>query len=311
MTDLPAVRGRIEARCALAPLTWLRVGGQADFLFQPADSDDLTAFLRELDPDVPVTPLGVCSNLIIRDGGLPGIAIKLGRAFMDFEVLDGHRVRAGAAMLDSAVAKRASAAGIAGLEFLRTIPGAIGGSVKMNAGCYGSYTADVVESITVITRQGETQTLTPGDIRFSYRSSAIPDDMVITGAILKGRPGDPDVSEALMDDYVAKREASQPTRDRSAGSTFRNPAGYSSTGSADDPNDLKAWKVIDDAGCRGLTLGGAQMSPKHPNFLVNTGTATAADLENLGEEVRRRVKSHSGHDLAWEIRRIGVKVNDP
>ncbi|MFK7943883.1 MAG: UDP-N-acetylmuramate dehydrogenase [Paracoccaceae bacterium] len=308
-SDLPKVRGRLEAGRALAPLTWLRVGGPAEWLFQPADIADLEQFLANLPAEIPVTPLGVCSNLIIRDGGLPGISIKLGRAFMDVEILDDNRVRAGAAVLDSAVAKKASAAGIAGLEFLRTIPGAVGGAVKMNAGCYGSYTQDVIESVTTVDRQGNLHELTA--VNFSYRSSDIPDDMVIVSAVLQGRAGDPAASDALMAEYVAKREASQPTKDRSCGSTFRNPAGYSSTGAEDDPMDLKAWKLIDDAGCRGLTLGGAQMSPKHSNFLINTGGATAADLEGLGEDVRARVKAHSGHDLVWEIRRIGAMVDIP
>ena len=309
MTQLPETQGRLDADRPLAPLTWLRVGGPAEWLFQPADRKDLAAFLHELDPAIQITPLGVCSNLIIRDGGLPGVAIKLGRAFNKIEVLDGHRVRAGAAALDAHVAKRAGAAGIAGLEFLRTIPGAIGGAVKMNAGCYGSYVNDVFESVTVVNRKGEMNLLTA--VNFFYRSSSIPDDTVIVEATLKGRPGDPTEIEARMAEFIRRREESQPVKDRSAGSTFRNPAGYSSTGEDGDPMDLKAWKVIDDAGCRGLTLGGAQMSEKHPNFLINTGDATAADLENLGEEVRARVKSHSGHDLAWEIMRIGVKVNDP
>ena len=311
MIDLPEVHGKLDADRVLAPLTWLRVGGPAEYLFQPADRNDLSAFLRALDPGVPITPLGVCSNLIIRDGGLPGVSIKLGRAFNKIEVLDDHRVRAGAAALDAHVAKRAGEAGIAGLEFLRTIPGAIGGAVKMNAGCYGTYTADVVESVTAINRQGETVELSPEALGFGYRSSDVPDDCVIVEAVLKGGPGNPAEIEARMAEFIRRREESQPVKDRSAGSTFRNPAGYSSTGEDGDPMDLKAWKVIDDAGCRGLTLGGAQMSEKHPNFLINTGNATAADLENLGEEVRKRVKSHSGHDLAWEIMRIGVMVNDP
>ena len=303
---LPDVRGRIHHYRPLAPLTWLRVGGPAEVLFQPADTGDLADFLAST--DMPITPLGVCSNLIIRDGGLPGAAIRLGRGFNGIEVLDGHRIRVGAAALDAHVAKQAAAAGIAGLEFLRTIPGAIGGAVKMNAGCYGSYTADVVSEVTAIDRSGRTVTLTPDQLGFAYRSSAIPDDMVVVEAVLQGRSGDPATSTALMEEFVTKREASQPVKDRSCGSTFRNPAGYSSTGRADDSMDLKAWKLIDDAGCRGLRLGGAQMSEKHPNFLINTGTASAADLENLGEDVRARVKSHSGHDLTWEIRRIGVMV---
>lgn len=308
---MPPVRGRLDAARDLAPLTWLRVGGPAEWLFQPADAGDLAAFLKALPEPMPITPLGVCSNLIIRDGGLPGVAIKLGRAFSGVEILDNHRVRAGAAMLDAHVAKQAADAGIAGLAFLRTIPGAIGGAVKMNAGCYGSYMADVVESVEAITRQGETIALTPDDLKFEYRASAVPDDMVITSAILRGAPGDPAEIHAQMEAALAKRAESQPVKERSCGSTFRNPAGYSSTGRADDAMDLKAWKVIDDAGCRGLRKGGAQMSEMHSNFLINTGGATAADLEGLGEEVRARVKKHSGHDLVWEIRRIGVTVNHP
>ncbi|MEM7190156.1 MAG: UDP-N-acetylmuramate dehydrogenase [Pseudomonadota bacterium] len=314
MTDLSEMlggfspRGRLQPQRALAELTWLRVGGPADWLFQPADRQDLAGFLAALPRDVSITPLGVGSNLIIRDGGLPGVAIRLGRGFNGFEVLDGHRVRVGAALLDSMVARRAAEAGIAGLEFLRTIPGAIGGAVKMNAGCYGSYTADFCKQITLIDREGAERTIAGEDAGFAYRSSEIPADSVIVEAVLQGRAGIKDASENLMAEYIRRREESQPTKDRSAGSTFRNPAGYSSTGDAEDPMDLKAWKLIDDAGCRGLIRGGAQMSPKHSNFLVNTGDATAEDLEMLGEEVRARVKSHSGHELTWEIQRIGVKV---
>ncbi|MEM7422106.1 MAG: UDP-N-acetylmuramate dehydrogenase [Pseudomonadota bacterium] len=309
--DIPLVRGRMEMARPLAPLTWLRVGGPAECLFQPADADDLAGFLGELPRDVPVTPLGVCSNLIIRDGGLPGVAIKLGRAFMTVEILEEHRVRAGAGVLDAHVARRAADAGIAGLEYLRTIPGAIGGAVRMNAGCYGTYTADVVETVEAVTRDGATVVLKPDMIGFGYRRTAIPEDMVITAAVLRGRPGDPAEIHARMDLAMKSRAESQPVRERSCGSTFANPAGYSSTGAADDPMDLKAWKLIDDAGCRGLRLGGAQMSEMHANFMINTGNATAADLEGLGEEVRARVKSYSGHDLTWEIQRIGVNVTSP
>ncbi|MEM7060848.1 MAG: UDP-N-acetylmuramate dehydrogenase [Pseudomonadota bacterium] len=305
---LPDVRGQLQQGRLLAPLTWLRVGGVAEWFFVPADRDDLSAFLSNA-PDVEVFPLGVCSNLIIRDGGLNGVAIKLGRSFQTIEILESHRVRVGAAALDAHVAKRAAEAGIAGLEFLRTIPGAMGGAVKMNAGCYGSYIADVLEDVTIIRRDGTLEILAADEIDFMYRASSIPDDAVIVEAVLKGIPGEKSAIEAKMDLYVTRRSRTQPVKDRSAGSTFRNPAGYSSTGEEDDPMDLKAWRLIDDAGCRGLTVGGAQMSEKHPNFLINTGNATAADLENLGEEVRRRVKSHSGHDLAWEIRRIGVMVD--
>ncbi len=307
--SLPPVRGRLTPDRTISDLTWLRVGGPAEWLFQPADAEDLAKFLAEIDPDVMVTPLGVCSNLIIRDGGLPGVVVRLGRSFNGIEILDGHRVRAGAAALDAHVARRAAEAGIAGLEYLRTIPGAIGGAVKMNAGCYGTYTADVLEEVKLLDRQGVYHTLSCDEVGFAYRSSAIPDDSVILSATLRGEPGDPAAIKARMDDALAKRAATQPVDDRSAGSTFRNPAGYSSTGHADDPMDLKAWKLIDNAGCRGLRRGGAQMSEKHPNFLINAGGATAADLEDLGEDVRRRVKSHSGYDLTWEIRRIGVRVS--
>ncbi len=297
------------AQRPLAPLSWLRVGGPAEVLYQPADREDLVAFLSGCPEDVPIIALGVCSNLIIRDGGLPGVAIRLGRGFSWIEVRDGHRIAAGAAALDGHVARRAAGAGIAGLSFLRTIPGTIGGAVKMNAGCYGGYTADVIENVTVIDRTGQSHVLGQAELGFAYRSSSVPDDMIIIDATLVGKPGDPAAIAAEMDGFVARRAASQPVKERSCGSTFRNPAGYSSTGADDDPMELKAWKLIDDAGCRGLVLGGAQMSEKHPNFLINTGNATAADLEELGETVRARVKSHSGHDLSWEIRRVGVMVS--
>ncbi|MEM0922494.1 MAG: UDP-N-acetylmuramate dehydrogenase [Pseudomonadota bacterium] len=305
---LPPTRGKIQMARPLAPLTWLRVGGPAEALFQPADEEDLADFLARCPAETRLTPLGVCSNMIIRDGGLQGVAIKLGRGFSGFEILEGQRIRAGAAMLDAHLAKRAAEAGIAGLEFLRTIPGTIGGAVKMNAGCYGSYTADVVAEVTCLDRHGERRVLRAAEVGFSYRASTIPQDWVIVEAILQGRPGDPAESHALMQNYIAKREASQPVKDRSCGSTFRNPAGFSSTGAADDPMDLKAWKLIDQAGCRGLRLGAAQISPKHSNFLVNTGGATAWELERLGEIVRARVKSATGHNLVWEIQRLGVTV---
>jgi UDP-N-acetylmuramate dehydrogenase len=311
LARLPAVRGRLTPMRELRDLTWLRVGGPAEVLFQPADAEDLAAFLAACPAEIPVTPLGVCSNLIIRDGGLPGVAIRLGRGFNRIEVLPGRRLRAGAAVLDTQVAKQAAEAGIAGLEFLRTIPGAVGGLVKMNAGCYGAYAADVVAEVTAIDRRGRTLTLTPADLDFAYRSSAIPADTIVIEVLFQGRPGDPAEIRGLMDRYVAQREASQPVRERSCGSTFANPAGYSSTGAPDDPMELKAWKLIEAAGCRGLRLGGAQMSEKHANFLINTGSATATELEALGELVRARVKSHSGVDLRWEIQRIGVTVRPP
>jgi UDP-N-acetylmuramate dehydrogenase len=304
---LPGARGRLTAMRSLAELTWLRVGGPAEMLFEPADADDLAAFLAQLPADIPVTPLGVGSNLIVRDGGLPGMAIRLGpRGFGALKALPGRRLRVGAAQLDARAATAAAKAGIAGLEFLRTIPGAIGGAVRMNAGCYGAYMADVLESAAVVTRGGEVRTLTAADLGFSYRACTLPPDWIVTEVVLRGRPGDPAEIEARMAHALAARAASQPVGARSAGSTFRNPAGFSSTGRADDVHDLKAWSLIDAAGCRGLTRGGAEMSAKHCNFLLNVGGATAADLEGLGEEVRERVAGHSGIELSWEIQRIGV-----
>lgn len=308
---LSGLQGRLTADRALAPLSWLRVGGPAELFFQPADAADLAAFFRALPDEVPVTPLGVCSNLIIRDGGLPGASVRLGRAFGEMTVLEGARLRVGAAALDSAVAKRAAEAGIAGLSFLRTIPGTIGGAVRMNAGCYGSYTADVVETVTVMHRDGRLETLQGAAIGFGYRSSMLPADSIVLEAILKGRPGAPEEIAARMAELVAKRAASQPVEERSCGSTFRNPAGYSSTGEAGDPMALKAWALIEAAGCRGMCRGGAMISEKHANFLINAGGATAADLEDLGEDVRARVKMQSGHDLIWEIARIGVRLPSP
>ncbi|MGM0583069.1 MAG: UDP-N-acetylmuramate dehydrogenase [Pseudomonadota bacterium] len=306
MARLPAVRGTLSPLRPLAPLCWLRVGGPAEVLFQPADRADLAAFLRGLPADVPLTPLGVGSNLIIRDGGLPGVSVRLGRGFNGAEVLPGHRLRLGAAMLDAQAAKRAAQGGVARLEFLRTIPGAIGGAVRMNAGCYGSYVADVLEEVTVLTRTGEERRLGPEELGFAYRSTTLPEDWIVVEAILKGRPGEPAEIEARMAELVARREASQPLRDRSCGSTFRNPAGFSSTGEVDDPMEMKAWSLIDRAGCRGLSRGGARISDKHANFLINAGGATAADLEGLGEEVRARVLERFGVTLDWEIKRIGL-----
>ncbi|WP_375257730.1 UDP-N-acetylmuramate dehydrogenase [Citreimonas sp.] len=303
MSDLPTPRGRLTADQPLSSLTWLRVGGPADWLFKPEDEDDLADFLRDLDPGVPVFPMGVGSNLIVRDGGIRGVVIRMGRGFNGIETGEGT-VTAGAAALDAHVARKAAAAGL-DLTFLRTIPGAIGGAVRMNAGCYGSYVADHLVEARAVTRAGETVTLTPDDLQFAYRHSALPDGWVITRATFRAERGDPDALEAKMAEQIAKRDEAQPTKERTAGSTFRNPAGFSSTGRADDTHELKAWKVIDDAGLRGATRGDAQMSPKHPNFLVNTGEASAADLEGLGEEVRKKVFQHSGLTLEWEVIRIG------
>ncbi|SLN35239.1 UDP-N-acetylenolpyruvoylglucosamine reductase [Aquimixticola soesokkakensis] len=299
----PDVRGTLTPNRPLADLTWLRVGGPADALFQPADLEDLQAFLRALPADVAVFPMGVGSNLIVRDGGLRAVVIRMGRGFNGISVT-GTTVTAGVAALDAHVARKAAAAGV-DLTFLRTIPGAIGGAVRMNAGCYGSYVADHFVSAKAVTRAGDLVSLGADELNFAYRQTTLPEGWVIVEATFSGQAGDPDTLEARMADQIAKRDASQPTKERSAGSTFRNPAGFSSTGKADDVHDLKAWKVIDDAGLRGATLGGAQMSEMHSNFLINTGGATAAELEGLGELVRKKVLENSGITLQWEIMRVG------
>ena len=303
MTQMPTPRGALTADRDLSSLTWLRVGGPADWLFQPADLQDLQDFLRDLPREVDVFPMGVGSNLIVRDGGLRAVVIRLGRGFNQIAI-DGTTVTAGAAALDAHVAKRAADAGL-DLTFLRTIPGSIGGAVRMNAGCYGSYTADHFLSARVVLRDGQMVELGKDDLNFQYRQSDMPDGAVLVDATFHAERADPDALHARMDAQLAKRDETQPTKERSAGSTFRNPAGFSSTGRADDVHDLKAWKLIDDAGLRGESLGGAQMSPKHSNFLINAGGATAADLESLGELVRKRVFQTSGIELVWEIMRVG------
>ena len=306
MTDIPIPRGSIAKDRPLSGLTWLRVGGPAEYLFQPADPEDLAAFLRDLPRDMPVFPIGVGSNLIVRDGGMRGVVVRLGRGFNHIQI-DGATVIAGAAALDAHVARRAAEAGV-DLGFLRTIPGSIGGAVRMNAGCYGSYVADVFVSARAITREGDLVDLTADDLNFRYRQSDLPLGMVLIEARLQGPVGDPGVLAERMAAQIAARDASQPTKDRSAGSTFRNPAGFSSTGRDDDIHDLKAWRVIDEAGLRGATQGGAQISPKHPNFLINTGGATAADLEGLGEYVRKKVFQKAAITLEWEIMRVGEPI---
>ena len=303
---LPAVRGTLTPGRPLADLTWLRVGGPADWLFQPADEADLAAFLARLDPAVPVFPMGVGSNLIVRDGGIRGVVVRLGRGFNGIAV-EGNRVTAGAAALDAHVARKAAEAGV-DLTYLRTIPGAVGGAVRMNAGCYGSYTADHLVTARVVLRDGTVRSLGPREMGFAYRSSLLPEGAVIVEATFEGPKGDPAALEAKMAEQLARRDATQPVKDRTAGSTFRNPGGFSSTGRADDVHDLKAWKLIDDAGLRGFRRGGAVMSEKHPNFLTNIGGATAAELEELGEEVRKRVFESSGLTLEWEIMRVGEKA---
>ena len=301
------LRGRLSHNRPLADLTWLRVGGAADIFFQPADTDDLADFMRMLPPDTPVFPMGVGSNLIVRDGGLRAAVVRLGRPFRTLSHQQGQ-IQAGAACLDAQVAKFAAQHGI-DLTFLRTIPGSIGGALRMNAGCYGSYMKDVFVSASGIDRQGNTVRLSKGDIGFSYRQTDLPPDLVITDLVLEGPSAPPQTLDEKMTAQLAQRDKTQPTKLRSAGSTFRNPKGSSAAGKMNESQTLAAWYVIDQAGCRGLSMGDAQMSPLHPNFMVNNGTASAKDLENLGEEVRKRVYQHSGITLEWEIVCIG-EAND-
>ncbi|MGB0687873.1 MAG: UDP-N-acetylmuramate dehydrogenase [Paracoccaceae bacterium] len=300
---MPSPRGKLTQNRDLSSLTWLRVGGAADYFFQPADEDDLCQFMRDLPSDMAVFPIGVGSNLIVRDGGLRAVVVRLGRGFNQIAI-DGRHLRVGAAALDAHVARKSAEAGL-DLTFLRTIPGSIGGAVRMNAGCYGSYVKDHFIEARVVTRQGERLTLRADEMGFAYRQSSLPPDWIITEALFAAETGDPAALAARMAAQLAKRDETQPTKELSAGSTFRNPAGFSSTGRADDVHDLKAWKVIEDAGLRGARLGGAQMSEKHSNFMINAGGATAADLEGLGELVRKRVFKNSGIELEWEIMRVG------
>jgi UDP-N-acetylmuramate dehydrogenase len=293
---LPAVRGKLLFDEPLAPFTWFRVGGPADVLFLPEDEDDLAAFLKGLDPAVPVTPLGVGSNTLVRDGGVDGVVVRLGgRAFAKVEPRGDAAIYAGAAVPDAILAREAAKAGIAGLEFYRGVPGSVGGACMMNAGCYGSETKDVLVEAYAVTRSGERRTLSNADLGFSYRKSAraAEGDLIFTGALFRGRPDDPAAITARMDEITARREQTQPIREKTGGSTFKNPPGDSS------------WRLVDAAGWRGKPYGGAMFSPLHANFLINTGAATAADLEGLGEAVRADVKAKLGVELEWEIKRIG------
>ena len=298
VSTLPPLRGRVQANASLAPFTWFRVGGPAEALVRPADAGDLAAFLRALPLDVPVHVIGACSNLIIRDGGLPGVTIRLARGFSTI-VTDADGVIAGAAALDVTVAEHAAAAGLTGLEFLCGVPGTIGGGVTMNAGAYGGDIAAVLDWAEVVTRTGEQRRMSAADLAFAYRHAHLPHGAIVVRARLRAQQGAPALIAARMAEIRAAREASQPIRARTGGSTFRNPDG------------MKAWELIDAAGCRGLTRGGAQVSEKHCNFLINTGNASAADIEGLGEEVRRRVFAASGVNLEWEIRRIGIPAGRP
>jgi UDP-N-acetylmuramate dehydrogenase len=290
---MPALRGRLLANQSLAELTWFRVGGPAQILFMPEDEPDLSFALANLPADIPVTVIGLGSNLIVRDGGVPGVVIRLGRGFGNVAVED-TRIRAGAAVPDVKVARAAQEAGIAGLSFMRGIPGGVGGALRMNGGAYGRETKDALIEARAVDRQGGIHVLRNADMGYSYRHCGVPVDYIFTEALYQGERGDPAVIAAEMDKITESREATQPIKSRTGGSTFKNPSGR------------KAWQLIDAAGCRGLKVGGAQVSEMHCNFLINRGGATAADIEALGENVRRRVKETSGIALEWEIERIGV-----
>jgi UDP-N-acetylmuramate dehydrogenase len=290
---LPPVRGTYAENAPLKDLVWFRAGGPAEILFRPADTEDLATFLYAKPADLPVTVIGVGSNLLIRDGGIPGVVVRLPGSFGKIAA-DGTRVRAGAAALDATVARAAAEAGIAGLEFLRGIPGTIGGALRMNAGCYGREIKDVFIEAKAVDAEGNIVTLKPDDMAFVYRKSGVPDDLIFVEALLQGEAGDPDEVRGRMNALVEQRESTQPVKSKTGGSTFKNPPGH------------KAWQLIDQAGCRGLKHGAAQVSEKHCNFLINTGEATAADIEGLGEDVRARVREKFGIALEWEIKRVGV-----
>ena len=292
--QVPQLRGRLIANQPLAELTWFRVGGPAQVLFMPEDEQDLSYLLTHLPPDIPVTVIGLGSNLIVRDGGVPGVVVRLGRGFGDIAAEEGSRIRAGAAVPDVKVARAAQEAAIAGLSFLRGIPGAIGGALRMNGGAYGGETKDVLISARGVDRGGRIRTFTNAEMHYTYRHCGVPEDVIFTEALFQGASGDPAVIAVEMNKITESREATQPIKSRTGGSTFKNPPGR------------KAWQLIDAAGCRGLTVGAAQVSVLHCNFLINQGGASAADIETLGETVRARVRETSGVDLEWEIKRIGV-----
>ncbi|MEA1015704.1 UDP-N-acetylmuramate dehydrogenase [Sphingosinicella sp. LY1275] len=298
VATLPRVRGRLTPDAPLAPLVWFKAGGTAQWLFEPADVEDLAAFLADLDPALPVLGLGLGSNLIVRDGGVPGVVVRLGKPFAKVERVDPTTVRCGGGASGILVSSTARDAGIAGLEFLRSIPGTVGGFVRMNGGAYGREVKDILVECEVVLRSGERKALPLADLGYTYRHSALPDGSIVVSATFRGHAGDPAAIQAEMDRIAAEREASQPLRSRTGGSTFKNPPG------------TKAWKLVDEAGCRGLTVGDAQVSEKHCNFLLNLGSASAADIERLGEEVRRRVREHAGIELEWEIQRVGTKVRN-
>ncbi len=291
---MPPVRGRLTHGAPLAPLVWFKSGGAAEWLFEPADIDDLSNFLYALDPSVPVMGLGLGSNMIVRDGGVPGVVVRLGKAFAQVEQVDPTTLKCGGGASGILVSSKARDAGIAGVEFLRSIPGTVGGFVRMNGGAYGRETCEILVECEVVQRNGERETLGVDQLDYSYRHSELPDGAIVVSATFRGQPGEPAVIQAEMDRIAAAREASQPLRSKTGGSTFKNPDGH------------KAWALVDAAGCRGLRRGDAQVSEKHCNFLLNLGDATSADIEALGEDVRSKVKAHSGVMLEWEIQRVGV-----
>lgn len=290
---LPHVQGRLTEGAPLAPLVWFKSGGCAEYLFEPKNIADLQSFLRELDPATPVMALGLGSNLIVRDGGVKGVVIRLGKAFAKVTCTDAVTLDCGAGASGILVSSTARDNRIAGLEFLRSIPGTVGGFVRMNGGAYGGEVKDILRDCDVVMRDGSLATLSVDELDYSYRHSELPDGAIVVAARFQGHPGEPEVIQAEMDRISASREASQPLRSKTGGSTFKNPDGH------------KAWQLVDAAGCRGLQIGGAQVSEKHANFLINTGNATSADIEALGEEVRARVKAQSGVELMWEIQRVG------
>ena len=291
--SLPRVAGKLTANAPLAPLVWFKSGGAAEWLFEPKDTADLQQFLSELHPAVPVMALGLGSNMIVRDGGVPGVVVRLGKAFAKVTQIDALTLECGGGASGILVSSTARDAGIAGVEFLRSIPGTVGGFVRMNGGAYGGEVKDILIDCDVVIRSGEIVRLPVSELGYTYRHSELPDGAIVVAARFKGRSGEPEAIQAEMDRISASREASQPLRSKTGGSTFKNPDG------------AKAWELVAKAGCRGLQMGGAQVSEKHTNFLINTGEATSADIEALGEEVRRRVRDNSGVELEWEIQRVG------
>lgn len=295
LDTMPQVRGKLTPNAPLAKLVWFKSGGAADYLFEPADMNDLRDFIAALDPATPVMALGLGSNMIVRDGGVPGVVVRLGKAFSKVTDIGEHTLQCGGGASGILVSSTARDAGVAGLEFLRSIPGTVGGFVRMNGGAYGSEVKDILVECDVLLRSGELVTLGLDDLGYTYRHSELPEGAVVVSATFRGQAGEPVAIQAEMDRIAASREESQPLRSKTGGSTFKNPDGE------------KAWQLVDAAGCRGLIIGGAQVSEKHTNFMINTGDATSADIEALGEEVRRRVRENSGVELEWEIQRVGRK----